>query len=126
MERLVADPFGMLVAAFVSMTTDADGTKAIHGKKKILLLARRVVDGVSFILCAVYLISPLCSAPMAIHEDVCKGGVLGAVFVPGAMKKGVSTRSTLFFMDPKQVSEGGALVCFVACVLSLWLVKMSC
>ena len=34
MERLVADPFGMLVAAFVSMTTDADGTKAIHGKKK--------------------------------------------------------------------------------------------
>ena len=31
MERLVADPFGTLVAAFVSMATDTDGTKPIHG-----------------------------------------------------------------------------------------------
>lgn len=68
----------------------------------------------SILSSAVYLISPLCSAPVAIHEGVCNGGVLGAVFIPGTIKKGVCDRSTLFLMDPKQVSEGvGVFVCFV-------------
>ena len=64
------------------------------------------LDIVFTISVVVYVFSPSCSAPLAVHKAVCQEEVVGAVFIPTNVTHETQhhvMKSRLYFMDRKQV-----------------------